>query len=314
MTKYSMDIAFILGSKIVELTLIVLMGYGLVKAKLLKSEDSKPLSIIGLYIISPAVMIEAFQISYTPEILEGLMLSFGMAVFLHGMLVIIGAVLKRTLKLDPIEHAASIYANSGNLIIPLVMGLFGKEWVVYASCFIIVQTFMFWTHCRLIIAGKGNLTLKMVLKNINIWSIMMGLVMFAFQIKLPDTINGTLSSVGMFIGPNAMLIAGMLIASIPLRELFSSKRIYLVTFLRLLVIPLFLMVVVKLCGFSGWVQNGETITLISFLATTSPAASTVTQMALIFGNNPQKASAIYGVTTLLCMFSMPFIIALYQLW
>ena len=249
MTKYSMDIAFILGSKIVELTLIVLMGYGLVKAKLLKSEDSKPLSIIGLYIISPAVMIEAFQISYTPEILEGLMLSFGMAVFLHGMLVIIGTVLKRTLKLDPIEHAASIYANSGNLIIPLVMGLFGKEWVVYASCFIIVQTFMFWTHCRLIIAGKGNLTLKTVLKNINIWSIMMGLVMFALQIKLPDTINGTLSSVGMFIGPNAMLIAGMLIASIPLRELFSSKRIYLVTFLRLLVIPLFLMVVVKLSGF-----------------------------------------------------------------
>ena len=309
-----MDIAFILGSKIVELTLIVLMGYGLVKAKLLKSEDSKPLSIIGLYIISPAVMIEAFQISYTPEILEGLMLSFGMAVFLHGMLVIIGTVLKRTLKLDPIEHAASIYANSGNLIIPLVMGLFGKEWVVYASCFIIVQTFMFWTHCRLIIAGKGNLTLKTIVKNINIWSIMMGLVMFALQIKLPDTINGTLSSVGMFIGPNAMLIAGMLIASIPLRDLFSSKRIYLVTFLRLLVIPLFLMVVVKLCGFSGWVENGETIALISFLATTSPAASTVTQMALIFGNNPQKASAIYGVTTLLCMFSMSFIIALYQLW
>lgn len=48
-----MDIAFILGTKIVELTLIVLMGYGLVKSKLLKSEDSKPLSIIGLYIISP---------------------------------------------------------------------------------------------------------------------------------------------------------------------------------------------------------------------------------------------------------------------
>ena len=66
-----MDIAFILGTKIVELTLIVLMGYGLVKSKLLKSEDSKPLSIIGLYIISPAVMIEAFQISNTPEILEG---------------------------------------------------------------------------------------------------------------------------------------------------------------------------------------------------------------------------------------------------
>lgn len=309
-----MDIAFILGTKIVELTLIVLMGYGLVKSKLLKSEDSKPLSIIGLYIISPAVMIEAFQIPYTPEILDGLLLSLGMAVFLHIMLIAIGALLKRWLYLDPIEHAASIYSNSGNLIIPLVMSLFGKEWVIYASCFIIVQTFLFWTHCRLIIVGKGNLTLKTVLKNINIWSIMIGVTMFSLQIKLPNMINGTLTSVGMFIGPNAMLIAGMLIAAIPLRTILSSKRIYLVTFLRLIMIPLILLVIVKVCGFADWVENGETIALISFLATTSPAASTVTQMALIFGNNAQKASAIYGVTTMLCMFTMPLIIALYQLW
>ena len=309
-----MDIAFILGTKIVELTLIVLMGYGLVKSKLLKSEDSKPLSIIGLYIISPAVMIEAFQIPYTPEILDGLLLSLGMAVFLHIMLIAIGALLKRWLYLDPIEHAASIYSNSGNLIIPLVMSLFGKEWVIYASCFIIVQTFLFWTHCRLIIVGKGNLTLKTVLKNINIWSIMIGVTMFSLQIKLPNMINGTLTSVGMFIGPNAMLIAGMLIAAIPLRTILSSKRIYLVTFLRLIMIPLILLIIVKVCGFADWVENGETIALISFLATTSPAASTVTQMALIFGNNAQKASAIYGVTTMLCMFTMPLIIALYQLW
>lgn len=309
-----MDIAFLLGSKIIELTLIVLMGYGLVKSKLLKSEDSKPLSIIGLYIISPAVMIEAFQIDYTPKILQGLMLSLCMAVFLHIILIITGRMLKRLLKLDPIEHATAIYSNSGNLIIPIVMSLFGKEWVIYASCFIVVQTFLFWTHCRLIIVGKGNLSLKVMVKNINMWSIFIGVVLFAFQIKLPAFINGTLSSVGVFIGPNAMLIAGMLIASIPLRTIFSSKRIYLVTALRLVLIPIFLLVIIKLCGFAGWVENGETIAMISFLATTSPSAATVTQMALIFGNNAQKASAIYGVTTFLCVFTMPFVIALYQMW
>lgn len=159
-----MDIAFLLGTKIIELTLIVLIGYGLVKSKLLKSEDSKPLSIIGLYVISPSVMIEAFQIDYTPEILQGLQLSLLMAVFLQGILIIIGSLLKRLLNLDPIEHATSIYSNSGNLIIPIVMSLFGKEWVIYASCFIVVQTFLFWTHCRLIIVGKGNLSLKTIAK------------------------------------------------------------------------------------------------------------------------------------------------------
>ena len=159
-----MDIAFLLGTKIIELTLIVLIGYGLVKSKLLKSEDSKTLSVIGLYVISPAVMIEAFQIDYTPEILQGLQLSLFMAVFLQVILIIIGSLLKRLLNLDPIEHATSIYSNSGNLIIPIVMSLFGKEWVIYASCFIVVQTFLFWTHCRLIIVGKGNLSLKMIAK------------------------------------------------------------------------------------------------------------------------------------------------------
>ena len=309
-----MDIAFLLGTKIIELTLIVLIGYGLVKSKLLKSEDSKPLSIIGLYVISPAVMIEAFQIDYTPEILQGLQLSLLMAVFLQVILIIIGSLLKRLLNLDPIEHATSIYSNSGNLIIPIVMSLFGKEWVIYASCFIVVQTFLFWTHCRLIIVGKGKLSLKMIAKNINIWSILVGAFLFAFQIKLPSIINGTLSSIGLFIGPNAMLVAGMLIAAIPLRSIVSSKRIYLVTLLRLLLIPLALLVLIKLIGFVHWAEKGEIIVLISFLATTSPSASTVTQMAVICNNNPQKASAIYGVTTLLCMFTLPLVIALYQIW
>ena len=97
-----MDIAFLLGTKIIELTLIVLIGYGLVKSKLLKSEDSKPLSIIGLYVISPAVMIEAFQIDYTPEILQGLQLSLLMAVFFLVILSIICRVFKCRLNHDSI--------------------------------------------------------------------------------------------------------------------------------------------------------------------------------------------------------------------
>lgn len=308
-----MDIALLLSVKITELTLVVFMGYALVKFKLLNSKDSYPLSVIGLYIISPAVMINAFQIDYTPQLLRGLLLSVGMAIFLHTILIVMGALLKRILKLDPLEQATSIYSNSGNLIIPLVMSLFGPQWVIYATCFIVVQVFLFWTHCRILLCGKGNLSLKNILTNINILSIIVGVLLFSLQIKLPTMITNTFSAVGSFIGPNAMLIAGMLIAAIPLRSLISSKRIYLVAVVRLLVIPLCLMAIIKLCGFADWVEQGETIVMISFLATMSPSAATVTQMALIFGKDANKASAIYGVTTVLCVITMPLIIALYQL-
>lgn len=307
-----MDIANILAMKIAELTLIVFIGYAFVKSGLLKTEDSRPLSLVGLYIIAPAVMIHAFQIDYTPQILQGLMLSFGLAVFFHCVLILSGVLLKKLFKLDPLEHAASIYSNSGNLIIPIVYSLFGKEWIVYATCFSLVQNFLFWTHCKGIIQGKVDFSPRYILKNINILSIIFGVVLFAFQIKLPEVIDNGLNSLGIMIGPNAMLVAGMLIASMPLKQILGDKRVYLVSFIRLILIPLVILLLIKISGATGWVENGETLVLISFLATCSPAAATVTQMALIYGKDAKKSSAIYGVTTLLCVLTMPLIIALYQ--
>ena len=309
-----METALLLAGKITELTLIVLMGMALVKSKLLNSEHSRTLSVIALYLISPSVMIHAFQIENTPDIVDGLKLSVALAVEFHILLIALGRLFKILFKLDTLEHAATVYTNSGNLIIPLVMSIFGPQWVIYTSGFIIVQMFLFWTHLRLLLCGRGNLAWKTVLTNINIniLSIFIGVFMFAFQIKLPHIIDNTLATVGSMIGPVAMLVAGMLIASLPLKEIVLSKRIYLVAFLRLMLIPLILLVFVKISGIAHLGGHSDTVVLISFLATVSPAASTVTQMAMVYGQNARKASAIYGITTLLCVITMPLMIALYQ--
>ena len=307
-----METSFLLAGKITELTLIVLMGVALVKAGLLKSENSYTLSVIALYLISPSVMIHAFQMDNTPQIIGGLKLSIMLAVFFHVVLIVLGRLFKHLFKLDALEHAATVYSNSGNLIIPLVMSVFGAEWVIYTSGFIMVQTFLFWTHLRLLICGRGNVAWKTIFTNINILSMLVGLLMFTFQIKLPHIVDNTLATVGGMIGPVAMLVAGMLLASLPLRSIMWTPRLYLVAFLRLILIPILLLFAVKVCGFAHHDAHADTVVLISFLATTSPAASTVTQMAVVYGKNAQKASAIYGLTTLLCVVTMPVMIALYR--
>ncbi|QLB42344.1 AEC family transporter [Mannheimia pernigra] len=306
-----MDIAILLADKILQLTLMVLLGYAIVKTKLLTSEQSYPISIIGLYIISPAMLITAFQVDYTSETLNGLYLAFFLSIIFSALLIFLGWLLKKTAKLDNIEQATSIYSNSGNLIIPIVTSLLGNEWVIYSTAFIVVQTVLFWSHLRTLICGKGTVPLRKVIFNINIIAIVVGLMLFLLHIKLPTTIASTLSSLGYMIGPLSMLVAGMLIAAVPFKEIITDKRIYLVTFLRLLFIPLILLLVIKWCGFENWVINGDIIVMITFLATISPSAATVTQMAVVYGQDAKKASAIYGVTTLLCVFTMPFIIWLY---
>ena len=54
-----------------QLTVLFLMmgcGFVLVKSKIVKSRDSKTLSLISVYLIMPCVIINAFQIDYSKEI------------------------------------------------------------------------------------------------------------------------------------------------------------------------------------------------------------------------------------------------------
>ena len=64
-------ISLILAEKIFSLFLIMFMGYAVVHWGLLHAEDSKTLSLISLYLISPCVIISAFQVQYTPDVLPG---------------------------------------------------------------------------------------------------------------------------------------------------------------------------------------------------------------------------------------------------
>ena len=59
--------------------------------------------------------------------------------------------------------------------------------------------------------------------------------------------------------------------------------------------------------------KGETILLVSFLASITPSASAVTQMAQVYGREGEYAGSINVITTLLCIITMPLLLALYQL-
>ena len=61
------------------------------------------------------------------------------------------------------------------------------------------------------------------------------------------------------------------------------------------------------------VPNGDMILLITLLATASPSGTTITQMAQVYGGDTEYACSINVVTTLLCIVTMPIMVALYQL-
>ena len=204
-----MEISLLLMQQIAQLFLILIMGYAVVKVGLLKASDSRVLSVVMVYLVTPCVIINAFQIDDTPEIRKGLLYSMAIAAAIHVVLLVLSALLSRPLKLDAVEQVNVIYSNAAALVIPLVKALMGDAYVIYSCAFIIVQLVLLWTHASSLLQGSSALDWKKVLTNINMIAIAAGALLYWFRVVLPAPLQNTMSTVGNMMGPMGMLLAGM---------------------------------------------------------------------------------------------------------
>lgn len=306
-------IVSLLTQQIFVLFIMMACGFALVKFGVLKSEDSRVLSRLSVYLVLPCSILKAFQIDYTDQIAAGFLLAVAAAVLLHILLFVLGAIFQKTLHLDPVEKTSVLYSNAGNIIIPLVTAILGGEWVIYASAFMCVQLFFLWTHAQSLMMGKGNFNWKKIVLNPNLIAIAVGLVLFFAKMKLPTVLGNAVNSLASVIGPMSMLMTGMLLAAVDFKKVFTNGRIYILTLLRMVVCPGVEVAFLKYSGLALLVPDGATILLISLLATTTPCASTVTQLALLHGRDANYASAINALTTLVSIATMPLMVWLYQL-
>lgn len=308
-----MHISLLLMNQIIQLFIMIFMGFIIVKAKLLKAEDSKILSVIVLYLIIPCVITNAFQVDYTPQTVKGLLIALAGSVMTQVILLIVVSILGRVFHLNEVEVASIYYSNSGNLIVPIVTFILGKEWVLYGCVFMSVQLVFIWTHCKKIISRESTYDWRKIVLNINMISIAIGIVLFLTRIHLPAIINNTLSAVGSMIGPASMIVTGMLFAGMDFKQIFANKRVYFVSFFRLIIVPVIALFLIKCSQLSTFSSNGNKLMMIVFLAIITPSASTVTQMCQVYGNDSQYASAINVVTTLLAIVTMPLMVMLFQI-
>ncbi len=306
-------LSLILAERILVLFIIIFMGFLVVKAKLMRTEDGRAISMAMLYIVSPCVIISSFQADFSGNVREGLMLSLGVCIFIHLLLIGITKAIERPLGLSPVERVSAIYSNCGNLLIPLVTSIFGPEWVIFVSVYMSFQLVLIWTHGRMVLQNEKDFSVKNILCNPTMVAIFFGLFLLVTGLRLPRLVTDAVSIVGSMTGPCAMLVCGMIIASADFRKILRNRRLPLVIILRLIAYPVLLALILKSSHISSLVENGDTIVIIALLGASTPSATTIVNMSQVFHQDEEMASMINVSTTLLCILTMPLIIALYQL-
>lgn len=303
--------AAILAEQIFALFIMILCGFALVKLKYLKTSDYRVLTILSVKLLYPCVIIGSFQIDYTEEIRNGFLLAVAAAIIVQAVMLFLSYGLRKLFSLSPVETASVFYSSTANMVIPLVTSVLGSEWVIYTSAFMCVQTCLIWTHGQALIAGNGERNLKKIVCNPNVIASVLGVVLFLGKVKLPIVVENAVSGMGNIVGTVSMFVIGGLLAEADWKKVLVNGRLWMVSFLRLVVLPVFVLLFLKYSGLAGMVDNGRQILMITLLAASTPATATIVQMAQLYNREQVYAGQINVLTTLLSIATMPLMVALY---
>lgn len=324
-----MSYSIILIQQIIIIFIIIFIGVICYKTKLISDETNSKLSNILLMLIIPMVIFVSYQRDFSFDLLGGLLISLLLALVTHIISIAISYLMLRRKRrklviVDGIpvkqyednkdvgvERISSIYANVGFMGIPLVDGLFGSEGVFYITASITMFYLLTWTHGVIMISDSESLKLKDILKKLmspTIIAIILGILFFVLQIRIPDIMYDALSYIGNMNTPFAMLIAGVTIGKSNIIQLFTKNlRNYYVIFLRLLLIPLITLFIYI------WLPIDDTVKIVAIIAASLPTATMGTLLAIRYNKNSVLAAEIFTVATLLSVLTIPFIIKIAEI-
>ena len=303
-------IALPLARKIAELFIILFAAAALVKAGILKTEYSKVLSRLSLYMVTPCVIFSSFQKELTPDIWQGLLAAAALAVGFQALFFLIAAALKRFWKASEVERASVIFTNCGNLIIPLVVFVKGQEWVIYTSAYILIFNVLFWTVGVRMFDREGKLDLKKTLLNPNLLAIVAGLITLLAGVRLPEPLALAFSDVAGMIGPLTMMTTGLVIGGMTVKKLFAQRRVFGVIFFRMVFASGLAVLVAALAA--RVLPVPSEIVIIALMGAIAPSASNVNMVSILYNKDAQYASVINVLTTLSCIVTMPCWVMLYE--
>ncbi|MFO7637333.1 MAG: AEC family transporter [Clostridia bacterium] len=301
-----MDLTVIFNQVLI-LFIILLAGFGANKLKLLTGEVCKKLSGFIMMVTMPAIIIHSAQIEFTRDKLENTLWVLGMAMGSFVISILIVEVLFRKLPGEKraVFKFAGVFSNCGYMGFPVLYGVFGEIGIFYGAVFLIPFNLFLWTYGVLIYSREKNFKKMMKdMLNPSIIALFFGILSIIFGIRLKTPVYDAVKMLGELTTPLSMLVIGGTLALSKMREVVLNASAYLISLLRLAVIPLLCLVLFRLLG------PPEIALAITILLVAMPAAAATTIFAQQYEGDAKTAASVVSVSTLLSMASIPLIMSL----
>ncbi len=200
-----------------------------------------------------------------------------------------------------VEHIAMMYSNCGFIGIPMAQGIWGTDGVFYMTAYVAAANFLLWSHGVIVMSGKRDMrSLGNVFMSPTILSIVLGVFCFLGQIRIPAIMKEPMDMIANMNTPMAMMVAGINIAQADLKHTFKKRRLYWLSFVKLILMPM------SLVGLFLLIPAGREVKTVMVLATSCPVGVTGSLFALRYGKDAVYASELFAMSTVISIVTVPF--------
>lgn len=293
--------------KLITLFIYIIIGYGIRKKNVVDEKFTGGLIKFLMNVSLPALVINTFQTSYTPELLRQGALIYAASLVIYVFSILIGIVSGKLLKIEFASMGVWIFAvvfpNHCFMGWPVMSAVFGKEALFYAAFANLGFSTFAYTYGVYVISKHGNNNgsysfKKLLVTPINI-AILLGIIMFVTKITLPSPIEGAVSGLGSITTPLAMIYCGMLLSNNKVSEVFGDWRVYAVSVIRLIIIPVLVFFI------AGVFIKDPMVYSVLVIGHSMPVAGFCALFAGEYGGDAVLASKFIFVSTLLCIITIP---------
>ncbi len=303
------DALLVVGGSVLTLFLLMSVGFIFGRMGLLSGETLSQVSRVLLYVVTPCIMITSFEVERTPESQGMLFASLGAMAEIYVVYMLLSIVLFRR---EGEEHRgilrfASVYGNAGFMGLPLIQSVMGDEAMMVAVVGLAVFNIVTWTQGRALIGGRAELSWKKLALNPGIIGFVVGLLLYFTGWRFPGPVDSAVAYLGSLNTPLAMVVIGGQMAQSDLVKVFSTRKLYLVSAVKLAGLPL------VTAGLLLPFRLDPTVYVAAVILAACPTAGATSLFAQSMGKDAALGAQQVTLSTLLCMATLPVMAMLAQL-
>lgn len=286
------------------LFLLLVVGYAANKLGWMDAAFNKAFSGFIINVTTPALILHSVMEGEKVLTIWEILMLLAASLISYALVILLSMAIPRIMRMGRRDgdtyRLMIIFSNTAFMGFPVVAALMGNQALFYAAIYNMPFNFLMYTYgVHLVSGGEGKRFDPKMLLSPPILAATFALILYLSPVKAPGLIVTALDYLAGITIPGAMLILGSTLALIPLRSVFIDWRIYVLSLLKLVLIPILIWAIVRMLPIPDMVGR-MTVVMWSL-----PVATNCTMLSTQYGGDEAMSSKGVLITTLLSVVTIP---------